>query len=192
MTYAPSPSSAIALSRKGIKNVDLWQRGINMEKFSPRHRNETLRRSIGAENIPLLLYVGRLVKEKDLDDLVHACHLLRLWGNTFKLVFVGDGPMKKYLMRRLPDAHFAGYQHGPNLSRWYASADIFVFPSTTETFGNVILEAFASGIPAVGVNQGGVADLITPGMDGLLAEPNAPRSLAEQIQILLAEQNFAS
>lgn len=187
-TYAPSPSAVRELTDHGIRGVELWQRGVDLRRFSPAYRCDELRRSVGAHHVPLLLYVGRLVKEKDLDDLVEAAHLLRIRGCRFALAIVGDGPMREELGQALPCAHFLGYQHGDQLSAWYASADAFVFPSTTETFGNVILEAFASGLPAVGVSQGGVADIITHGRDGLLARPHDPRSLADAIQSLLCDE----
>ena len=181
-TYAPSPSTVKELEQRGLNNVELWQRGIDFDNFSPRYRNTDLRKSIGAENKPVLLFVGRLVKEKDLDDLVKANHILKEKGYDFKQVIVGDGPMREELETRLPNAHFTGYMHGKELAEWYASSDLFVFPSTTETFGNVILEAFASGIPAVGVNKGGVADIINHGIDGRIAQANDAKDFAENIE----------
>jgi glycosyltransferase involved in cell wall biosynthesis len=101
------------------------------------------------------------------------------------LVLVGDGPMRAELETRLPEAHFAGHQEGADLARWYASADLFVFPSTTETFGNVTLEAFASGLPVVAANCGGARDLVVPGVTGLLARPADPVSFADRVELLL-------
>jgi glycosyltransferase involved in cell wall biosynthesis len=189
-TYAPSSSAARELEQKGIKDVELWLHGIDLNKFSPRFRSNALRQSIGAQDVPILLYVGRLVKEKDLDDLVEANNMLSVRGYDFKLVIVGDGPMKEELMARLPQAHFTGYQHGENLSSWYASSDIFLFPSTTETFGNVILEAFASGLPVITVAKGGVADLVTPGIDGFITRPNDPHDFSEKISLLLDDPSY--
>jgi glycosyltransferase involved in cell wall biosynthesis len=195
MTYAPSPSARSELIAQGIKEVELWQRGIDLKNFSPRFRDYQLRNSIEAENKPVLLFVGRLVKEKDLDDLVRASSILQGWGDPFKLVIIGDGPMRKELEEKLPNAHFTGYLKGEPLSRWYASSDIFVFPSTTETFGNVVMEAFASGLPVIGVNKGGVADLISSGKNGLLSPANNPVDLAFNIKMLLnntALRNYMS
>ncbi|RMH73554.1 MAG: glycosyltransferase family 1 protein [Gemmatimonadetes bacterium] len=189
VVYAPSRSTAADLAAHGIGNVELWQRGIELERFSPHLRDMELRRSIGAEHIPIVLFVARLVKEKDLDDLMAAAELLTSWGHTFKVVFVGDGPYRSEIEQRLPDAYIAGFQYGEDLARWYASADIFAFPSTTETFGNVILEAFASGLPVVTVNKGGVQDLVTSGLNGYIAQANNPLDFAEKIQLLLADED---
>jgi len=186
-TYAPSRSTLETLRSRGIPRVDLWQRGVRPDRFGPRFRSEELRRSIGAEDRPVLLYVGRLVREKDLADLVRAVEVLRGRGMRFKTVLVGDGPMGPELRARLPEAVFTGYRVGEDLARWYASADLFVFPSTTETFGNVILEAFASGLPVAGVRASGSRDLIVPGENGLLAGPRNPEDFADCVQAMLSD-----
>ncbi len=189
-TFAPSTSAVDELKEKGIRNVGLWQRGVDLKEFSPSFRSPELRRSVAAAELPILLYVGRLVKEKDLHDLVGAALLLKEWGHRFKLVFVGDGPMRHQLQQQLPDAHFTGYLQGRDLAQWYASADLFVFPSSTETFGNVILEAFASGLPVVAVNQGGVTNLVTAGVNGLLAKPHDQEEFAHHIEVFLNDTAY--
>lgn len=190
MTYAPSVSMQQALFERGIRNVELWKRGVELSRFAPQHRDDALRRELSPDGKPILLYAGRLVQEKDLRDLVEACHYLNMWGCEYKMVFAGEGPFLYDLMTDLPNAHFCGQQERAHLARYYASADIFVFPSTTETFGNVVLEALASGLPVVGTRRGGVGDLITHGYDGLLATPNSPRDFAGQIQLLLEDRNY--
>lgn len=185
MTFAPSPSAMRELQSRGIQNVDLWQRGIELDRFSPNLRDNALRRQIGAEDKKILLFVGRLINHKDLDDLVAANRILKSRGNDFKLVILGDGPMMPELRQQLPEAYLPGFVYGDELARWYASADIFTFPSTTETFGNVILESFASGTPAIGATAGGVADIINDGIDGLLAQPKNPFDFADKIETLL-------
>lgn len=192
VTYAPSRTTAAVLEEHGVNDVELWQRGIDGSSFSPIFRSHGLRQAIGADHHPVLLFVGRLVREKNLDDLVDAVHLLAGRGHRFKLVMVGGGPMEGELRERLPDAHFAGYQRGESLSRWYASSDALVFPSTTETFGNVVLEAFASGLPAVGVARGGVQDLIDHGRTGFLARPRDAVSFADHIEVLLRDRALAA
>jgi glycosyltransferase involved in cell wall biosynthesis len=186
LVYAPSRAIIRELAAHGIHNTELWSRGIDLRRFSPRWRDAELRARVGADDdTPVLLMVSRLVKEKDLADLVRADQILRQGGRRYRLVLVGDGPMRAELERELPEAHFAGHQSGEQLARWYASGDVFVFPSTTETFGNVILEAQASGIPAVVVDRGGPADLVEAGETGLIARANDPADFAARVAELL-------
>jgi glycosyltransferase involved in cell wall biosynthesis len=166
----------------------LWSRGVDPCRFSPAWRCETLRCQLGVnEVIPLVLLVSRLVKEKDLADLVQMDRELRQRGASYRLALVGDGPLRKRLERALPHAFFAGHQSGVALSRWYASADIFVLPSTTETFANVVQEAMASGVPAVVVDRGGPAGVIEPGRSGLVARAHDPVHFADRVELLLAD-----
>jgi glycosyltransferase involved in cell wall biosynthesis len=186
-TFAPSISMAERLREQGVQRVDVWERGIDHHHFSPALRSEALRERARALDRPLLLYVGRLARQKNLQDLAEAVTLLRDWfgPDAFRVAIVGDGPYREDLRRQLPEAHYAGYQKDGALARWYASADLLVFPSTTETFGNVVLEAFASGVPVVGANACGTKDLVEHGVNGLLARPNDPSHLARQIALLL-------
>ena len=188
VVYAPSHGIIRELAAHGITNTELWSRGIDLGRFSPRFRDPELRAKVGADDdTPVLLLVSRLVKEKDLADLVAAERILAERGWKHRLVFVGDGPMRPELEKALPDAYFAGHQTGDALARWYASGDVFVFPSTTETFGNVILEAHASGLPAVVVDRGGPPDLVEPGVTGLIARANDPADFAAKAEALLAD-----
>ena len=113
-----------------------------------------------------MLYVGRISKEKDLDVIAQAWPKLQRPG--LALVFVGEGPYRTELERLLPDAVFTGVLAGRDLATAYASSDVFLFPSTTDTFGNVIVEALAAGVPCVVSDQGGPKDLIAPGKTGLI------------------------
>lgn len=186
--FAPSPSIIRELESHGIENLRLWSRGIDTARFSPEWRDEALRAELDAgEDAPLVLFVSRLVKEKDLADLVEMDRLLRERGVDFRLALVGEGPMRQELERALPHARFAGHQSGQELSRWYASADVFVFPSTTETFANVVLEAQASGLPAVVVDRGGPQDVISAGETGLVARANRPTDLADHVEWLIRD-----
>jgi phosphatidylinositol alpha 1,6-mannosyltransferase len=184
-TYAPSPDTARELRQRGFRNVRLWPRGVDAKKFSPRRRSAALRRKLGLGKEPLLLFVGRLVGEKDLEDLAQAAALLRKTGVSFRLAFAGDGPLRAPLQARFPHDHFFGFLQGKALAELYASSDLFVFPSTTETFGNVVLEAFASGLPVIGADKGGSSDLVNPGVNGFLALPKNPADFARQIQKFL-------
>lgn len=184
--YAPSHSIAIELREQGIGGVELWSRGVDLERFSPDHRSDELRASVpGDPNAPILLLVSRLVKEKDLADLIGVERHLRTAEVAFRLVIVGDGPMRKELETALPHARFAGHQSGPELSVWYASADVFIFPSTTETLGNVVLEALASGLPAIVVDRGGPQDLVTHGVNGFIARARGISEMGSFARTLL-------
>lgn len=188
-TFAPSVSMADRLRENGVERVDVWERGVDLHQFSPALRTESLRERAGACDRPMLLYVGRLARQKNIGDLADAVDILKqqLGPDAFRLAVVGEGPEAGELKERVPDAHFAGFQRDSALARWYASADLLVFPSTTETFGNVVLEAFASGVPAIGADSCGTKDLVEHGVNGLLAKPNDAVDLARQIASLLAD-----
>ena len=186
VTLAPSRHQAAKLRAHGIDNVALWQRGVNPATFSPAFRSAELRTRIAGENVPILLYVGRLGREKNLRYLIQAMQLLARRRDTrFKLVIVGQGPMRRTLAAHLPDAYFTGPLEGVQLSSWYASADVFVFPSIAETFGNVVLEAFASGLPVVGIDAGSVRELVIPHSNGRLAPVDSPATFADHVHSLL-------
>lgn len=191
MTFAPTPGAVLELVSRGFNDVQLWPRGIDRHRFSPSYRDEKWRTEHGLKKTPLLLFVGRLVAEKNLGELVEAAQILRKKGYKFKLGFAGDGPYRKTLEEKCPDDLYFGFISGDELSKVYASSDIFVFPSTTETFGNVVLEAFASGLPVVGAKKGGSADIIHHKEDGLLAKPFDGADLAEQIEWLLSRPERA-
>ena len=150
-----------------------------------------MRQSLGlGRDDPLILYVGRLAAEKNLPALLSAFARLRSGAaprnERARLVVVGDGPLAAALRApRPPGVDVAGAQHGADLARWYASADLFAFPSKSETFGNVILEAQASGLPVVGYDCQGVSERVAPGVDGLLAPPED--DLAEALELLCIE-----
>jgi glycosyltransferase involved in cell wall biosynthesis len=184
-TLVPSRHQAAKLSGYGIHNVGLWRRGVDPAAFAPTFRSATLRTAISPDGVPIVLYVGRLGREKNLRYLIAAIEQLRRFETPFKLVIVGQGPMGGTLRRRLPEAHFTGHVEGVELARLYASADVFVFPSTAETFGNVVLEAFASGLPVVAVGGGAVGELVTPDVNGLLAPADQPAAFAEHVRALL-------
>jgi glycosyltransferase involved in cell wall biosynthesis len=187
-TFAPSTSVIDELRHRGVHNVGLWSRGIDCDVFSPAHRDPELRAQLGAgDETPLLLMVSRLVKEKDLADLIEMDRSLKQRGLRYRFALVGDGPFRGALERGLPDARFAGQLVGKELSRWYASADIFVFPSTTETFGNVVQEAMASELGTIVVDKGGPPSLIEHGVTGLVAWANTPRDLASQVETLIKD-----
>lgn len=161
------------LREQGFEHLRIWPRGVDTTLFQPQQRSAELRSSWlqgrdQPENKAILLYIGRLSWEKNLRLLVQAyrgmdhqdCHL----------VIVGDGPARSAMQEELADSPvtFTGYLSGTSLATAYASSDIFAFPSRTETFGQVVLEAMASDLPVVGLDSDGVRDLVTTGQTGLL------------------------
>jgi glycosyltransferase involved in cell wall biosynthesis len=147
------------LREKGVgRRLLHWPRGVDTETFHPSYRSTSVFEGLPR---PIWLYVGRVAYEKSLEDFL----ALPLVGSK---VIVGDGPSRAELQARFPDAVWRGYRFGRELSEHYASADCFVFPSRTETFGNVLLEALASGLPVASVPAPGPVDLIHEGVNGAI------------------------
>jgi glycosyltransferase involved in cell wall biosynthesis len=159
------------LQADGFQRVEVNARGVDCEALSPRHRSDDLRASWNAHG-PVALYVGRLAREKNLDLVVRAFEAMRVREPATRLVVVGDGPMRTDLERRVPDAVFAGMLRGEALQRHFASADVFLFPSLSETFGNVTLEAMASGLAVLAYDSAAAAVHIKSGVNGFAIEPN--------------------
>jgi phosphatidylinositol alpha 1,6-mannosyltransferase len=187
-TFVPSNTTIKELESHGFESLALWQRGIDTSSFSPHFHNASLHNRWSPDGSPVALYTGRLVKEKDIETLIKAYKILREKKIDFKLVFVGDGPLRNELARVLPEAILAGFMQGEELARAYASADIFVFPSTTESFGNVVLEAAASGLPCVVAAEGGVMDLVQDGETGFHTRPKDAQDLASKMGLLLTNE----
>lgn len=183
-TFCPSPSTREMLHANDFHNVEIWPRGIDTQLFSTKKRNLELRNSwkLQQSNKPekvVITYVGRISNEKNIHLLIEAFRGLEAAAKLFnpdfpgcKLVLVGDGPARVQLEKSCQDidVSFAGYRGGEDLAAHYASADIFGFPSHSETFGNVVLEAMASGLPVVGLRAEGVCDLVKDGWNGLLLD----------------------
>lgn len=172
-TMVPTQRLKDELVSGGFERLIVVPRGVDTEKFSPSHRSLRLRESWGATPTTIvLLSVGRLAVEKNLGVVVNAYDRLKQSGAEVKLVFVGDGPETTTLQRLCPDGIFAGTKRGQDLAEHYASADLFVFPSLTETFGNVTLEAMASGLCVVAYDHAAAGQLIVSQRNGLLLPPN--------------------
>lgn len=185
-TLVPTRVLAETLTQKGFRSVGVLSRGVDTRLFHPTHRCAELRRQWGAqENDPVAIVVGRLAPEKNLGLTMETFTALKRTHPGTRLVFVGDGPLRKPLERRCPECHFAGNRHGEALAAHYASADLFLFPSLTETYGNVVAEALASGLPVVAYNYAAAAELIVPGWNGLLSPPGDAESfIAAAAQLL--------
>jgi glycosyltransferase involved in cell wall biosynthesis len=151
------------------EKLKIFPRGIDTALFTPAHRDSGFWEKYGKKPGELgLLYVGRVSKEKDIDVAVAATRKLAAEGFPVRLLVVGDGPYLRELRQNVPEACFTGYLRSAELAAAYASSDIFVFPSTTDTFGNVVLEAKAAGLPCVVSNRGGPCELVTDGADGFI------------------------
>ena len=170
LTMVPTEQMRADLAASGFRNLRVVARGVDVHLFSPARRSEALRQQWGvAPGAPVVLHVGRLAAEKNLAALSAAFIALRQYQPQARLVLVGDGPEAKALRHRFPEAIFAGTRHGEDLAAHYASADFFLFPSLTETFGNVTLEAMASGLPVVAYDYAAAARHLRHGTSGLLA-----------------------
>jgi glycosyltransferase involved in cell wall biosynthesis len=168
-TMVPTDALRGELMLAGFKNLRVVSRGVDTRLFDPSRRNAALRASWGADvNDPVVLSVGRLAPEKNLPLLVEAFNALRAQEPRAKLVVVGDGPLRAALQQSCPQAIFSGMQRGENLATHYASADLFLFPSVTETFGNVLPEAMASGLAVVAYDYAAARQLVRHGDNGLL------------------------
>ena len=161
------------LSEKGIQHTDLWQRGVDTDMFRPELRSDAMRERLHGchdDRGSLLLYVGRLSAEKQIERIRPVLEAMP----DARLALVGDGPHRQQLEKHFEGTAttFVGYLAGDELASAYASGDAFLFPSSTETLGLVLLEAMAAGCPVVGANRGGIPDIISDGVNGCLYEPD--------------------
>ena len=177
------------LHSRGVTHTGVWSRGVDANCFHPRFRSQRYRRALGVEPGDLLVtYIGRIAREKNLALLLEAWDLLAPERGSAKLALVGRGPLEAEIRRRaMPGVHVAGLLDGPLLSAAYASADIFAFPSATETFGNSLLEAMGSGLPSLVAAAGGVLEFSQHGGNAWLVEPNSVSAIAEGLRRLLED-----
>jgi glycosyltransferase involved in cell wall biosynthesis len=190
--YVPSQSTAEALLANGLKdNFRLWPRGVDANRFHPAKRSDAWRAKygIGADEI-VITQVSRLVREKRLDTLIDSLTQIRTQDIPHRVLIVGDGPDREMAEKGLPGAIFTGFLDGEDLAQAYASSDVFVFPSDTESFGNVTLEAMASGLPCVCADATGSRSLVVPGETGFLAETGDAGAFARQIARLAGDGNL--
>jgi glycosyltransferase involved in cell wall biosynthesis len=185
--YVPSESVREALLADGLKdNFKPWPRGIDTARFTPDKRSAAwrARHGIGADEL-VVLHVSRLVREKRLDTLTRALNKIAV---PHRVVIVGDGPDRDFAEHQLPQALFTGFLEGDELATAYASSDIFVFPSDSESFGNVTLEAMASGLPCVCADATGSRSLVVAGETGFLAPADDATGFARHITALAQDQ----
>ncbi len=191
LIYAPSKSTRDELVSKGInpEKIQIYPRGIDIQRFDPSKRNGFFKRWDCAEHTIKLLYVGRVSKEKNLHLLAQAYRQLLEHASSALLTIVGDGPYLEEMMQTTADLPclYTGRLEGDDLADAYASSDIFIFPSTTDTFGNVVLEAQASGMPVIVTDQGGPMENVIPQRTGLVVKGDCVQSLAAAMQDLISD-----
>ena len=189
-TMVPTAALAADLAGEGLQGVRVVGRGVDVHLFDPRRRSSSLRLAWGADgDSPVCLYVGRLAPEKNLALVEKAFVALRQRLPKARMVWVGDGPAAKRLAQDHPDHHFAGMRTGTDLAAHYASADLFLFPSLTETYGNVVAEAMASGLPVIAYRSAAAAELIVDGVNGRLAPPGDEIAYLAAVGEIAAERN---
>jgi phosphatidylinositol alpha 1,6-mannosyltransferase len=190
--YVPTESMIEVLRADGIDgNLMLWPRGVDHELFHPGRRSMAWRQSLGfGDDEPVVTFVSRLVLEKGLDVFAGVIERMKERGIAHRSLIVGDGPARKELEERLPDTVFVGHLSGEDLATAYASSDVFLFPSDTETFGNVVLEAMACGLPCICADATGSKSLVDHGVSGFLAPAGNADSFAESSEQLVTRADL--
>lgn len=187
-TMVPTEALRRQLQAQGFRNLCVLARGVDTALFDPQRRSDELRRAWGANADTLVaLYVGRLAAEKNLDLLCAAYARMRQVRPALRLVVVGDGPARAQVQARCPDAVFAGMRRGSDLATHYASGDLLLFPSMTETFGNVTPEAMASGLAVLAFDDAAAGELIVSGRNGVLVPLGDAAAFKAQAMRLAAD-----
>lgn len=190
--YCPSQETLNTLKQQGINNLEVWGRGIDPDLYSPEHYDQTWIEQYKLDDKLKLLYVGRLAPEKNLKLLMNSLNKLNdKYKEQIELLITGDGPLLEELKNKAPqNVTFTGYLTGQKLSSLYATADVFVFPSVTETYGNVVLEAMASGLPVVGVLAGGVKENLIDNYNALAATEDCVEEFSTKLERIITNQQL--
>jgi glycosyltransferase involved in cell wall biosynthesis len=188
--YVPSESIAAEMVEMGIEQerIKIWKRGIDTLLFSPAKRNPWAKSKLTGNNNPIILFASRLVWEKNLETLIRIYDRCQNEKLPYNFVIAGDGTARKACEQRMKNAVFTGSLSHEKLSELYASADIFLFTSVSETYGNVVLEAMACGLPCVIADGGGSRDFITQGVNGYKCEPENEADYVEKIKSVLENE----
>ena len=191
LNIAPSRATRDELAAHGFKHLNIWGRGVDCARFNPSRRSDEWRARLtaGHPSAPLLMFTGRVAREKRIDWLRAVLDAIP----QARLAIIGDGPARPELEQLFNDgrAVFTGFLGGVDLACAYAAADVFVFPSANETFGNVLLEAMASGLPVVAAASGGPLDVVQHGRTGLFFAPEDKRAMTAAVQNLLTDSGLA-
>lgn len=187
VTLCPSKNTLQALKKHGFLSLDIWTRGVDLNRFNPGYRSDRIRSGLGGDGKTIFLYVGRIAKEKGLDTYAESIRMVnQKYQDQAIFVFTGDGPYLSELEAlHIPNMVFTGMKQGEELSGIYASGDVFVFPSGVDTFGNVMLEAMACGLPGICVNAGGVTDYTVHNENALVCRDHDALSLADAMVRML-------
>lgn len=176
MTLVPTRALQVELADAGIPHVHKLRRGVDGKLFTPERRDPELRRSWGVDDdAPVMLCVGRIAAEKGLVLALEAFRALQARHPAARILLVGDGPRREALSAAYPEALFVGTKRDTELAAYYASADLFLFPSLSETFGNVVLEAMASGLAVVAFDHAAAQEHIANGLSGIVVPTSDPR-----------------
>jgi glycosyltransferase involved in cell wall biosynthesis len=180
------------LHSRGVTHTGVWSRGVDPSHFHPRFRSNEYRETLGLGPRDLLVtYIGRIAREKNLSQLLAAWEALAPERGSARLALVGRGPLEEEIHRReIPGVHVLGLRHERELSEAYASADIFVFPSATETFGNSLLEAMGSGLPSLAAAGGGVLEFAQHGRNAWLVAPNSAPAITQGLRRLMRDSDL--
>lgn len=183
----PSPAMAKDLASYGVKNIEITPWGTDLSLFTPDSYSEAWRKKMtkGDTHKTVILSASRLTWEKDLQILADVYNILKRHRKDFVLVVAGEGPIRQELAELMPGAVFTGHLDCQDLAAAYASSDIFLFPSSTETFGNVTLEALASGLVPVAADEGGSKSLVEDGYNGLLAKARNADDFYRKVDLLI-------
>ncbi len=189
-TLVPTAELQQQLEREGYRQVSVVSRGVDTELFNPSRRSNSLRESWGAdETTPVVMLVSRIAAEKNLEVAIRAFEQMRIENPNAKMVLVGDGPARAGLQKQYPDVIFAGMQTGEPLAEHYASGDIFVYPSQTETYGNVTIEAMASGLATIAYDYAAAREHIIHDVNGVLVPLGNEPAFVAQSRLLIADMD---
>ncbi|MET3196564.1 glycosyltransferase family 1 protein [Bacillus sp. OAE603] len=191
--FVPSKDTLHHLNTKGFNNLSVWTHGVDCSLFKPAEDQEEIKQKYNITSKYTICFVGRIAPEKDLDTLTNIMkYSKQRFGNQLTWVIVGDGPKKEEMMKKTGTNQiiYTGYLQKNELAEIYSVSDVMVFPSDTETFGNVVLEAMASGTPVIGANAGGVKNIIRDYSTGILCEPKNTLSFCRAIEDCLQQTNM--
>ena len=187
--YVPTTTILESFEVNGYltSNCKIWKRGIDLEMFSPSKKSGNIYKTLTNNDKPNVFFASRLVWEKNLKTLIGIYKQIEIENLNLNFIIAGEGVASLALKKEMRNAYFVGNLSHKDLAVYYASSDVFIFPSDTETFGNVVVEAMASGLPCIAANGGGPKSIITNGKNGFLIEPNDVAGFVEKIKLVISD-----